>query len=299
MDTLEKTKTSTTTKSLVPPLPQLLIEPLVRAALVEDLGRAGDLTTDSIVPPEATMSGVIAARGPGMLAGQDLAALAFTLVDPAIRIERLLPDGSRLAKGDRVMRISGPARGILTAERVALNFLCQLSGVATATSVLVEAVAGTSATICCTRKTTPTLRVVEKYAVRAGGGANHRFGLDDAVLIKDNHIAVAGGLLEAVRRCKHGVGHLVKIEVEVDTLEQLDQALTTDVDAILFDNMDPPTMAEAVRRVKATGRKILTEASGRINAGNAKAIAATGVDLMSSGAITHSAPIIDLGLDYD
>jgi nicotinate-nucleotide pyrophosphorylase (carboxylating) len=233
------------------------------------------------------------------LAGQDLAALAFALVDPAIAVERLLPDGSRLAKPDRVMRISGPARGILTAERVALNFLCQLSGVATATAVLVEAVKGTQATICCTRKTTPTLRIIEKYAVRAGGGANHRFGLDDAVLIKDNHIAVAGGLLEAVRRAKQGVGHLVKIEVEVDTLEQLDQALTTDVDAILLDNMDPPTMTEAVRRVKATGRKILTEASGRINAGNAKAIAATGVDLMSSGAITHSSPIIDLGLDYD
>jgi nicotinate-nucleotide pyrophosphorylase (carboxylating) len=296
MAVMERAKAAQT---IVPPLPQLLIEPLVRAALVEDLGRAGDLTTDSIVPPEETMSGVIAARGSGVLAGQDLAALAFALVDPAIAVERLLPDGSRLAKPDRVMRISGPARGILTAERVALNFLCQLSGVATATAVLVEAVKGTGATICCTRKTTPTLRIIEKYAVRAGGGANHRFGLDDAVLIKDNHIAVAGGLLEAVRRAKQGVGHLVKIEVEVDTLEQLDQALTTDVDAILLDNMDPPTMTEAVRRVKATGRKILTEASGRINAGNAKAIAATGVDLMSSGAITHSSPIIDLGLDYD
>jgi nicotinate-nucleotide pyrophosphorylase (carboxylating) len=296
MAVMERAKAAQT---IVPPLPQLLIEPLVRAALVEDLGRAGDLTTDSIVPPEETMSGVIAARGSGVLAGQDLAALAFALVDPAIAVERLLPDGSRLAKPDRVMRISGPARGILTAERVALNFLCQLSGVATATAVLVEAVKGTQATICCTRKTTPTLRIIEKYAVRAGGGANHRFGLDDAVLIKDNHIAVAGGLLEAVRRAKQGVGHLVKIEVEVDTLEQLDQALTTDVDAILLDNMDPPTMTEAVRRVKATGRKILTEASGRINAGNAKAIAATGVDLMSSGAITHSSPIIDLGLDYD
>jgi nicotinate-nucleotide pyrophosphorylase (carboxylating) len=283
----------------IAPLPALLLEPLVRAALIEDLGRAGDLTTDAIVPAETTMSGVIAARGTGVLAGQDLAALAFTLIDPAIKIERLRADGTKLAKGDRVMRISGPARGILTAERVALNFLCQLSGIATATAALVESVKDTQATICCTRKTTPGLRIVEKYAVRAGGGANHRFGLDDAVLIKDNHIAVAGGLLEAVARAKRGVGHLVKIEVEVDTLEQLDQALTTDVDAILLDNMDPPTMAEAVRRVKKTGRKVLTEASGRINAGNAKEIAATGVDLMSSGALTHSAAIVDLGLDYD
>jgi nicotinate-nucleotide pyrophosphorylase (carboxylating) len=278
------------------PLPALLIEPIVRQALLEDLGRAGDITSTAIIPETDRMKGVIASRKPGVIAGTDAAVLAFRLVDPSIEVTVLKGDGSKVAKGDAVMRMSGPARAILTAERVALNFLCQLSGVATATAALVEAAKGHKAHIICTRKTTPGLRILEKHAVRAGGGSNHRFGLDDAVLIKDNHIAVSGGIRPALERVKKSVGHLVKIEVEVDSIGQLEEALECGADAVLLDNMTVAQMADAVKRVKG---RMLTEASGGITLETVAAIAATGVDMISSGWITHSAPALDLGLDAE
>lgn len=280
---------------IIPSLPTLMLEPVVRAALLEDLGRAGDITTDAIVPATAQAETVLAARQPGIVAGLDLAALAFRLIDPAIRIEVERPDGTRLAKGDRIATIAGPARGMLTAERVALNFLGHLSGVATAASTLVEAVKGHKASICCTRKTMPGLRALQKYAVRVGGGSNHRFGLDDAVLIKDNHVAVAGGIAPAIRRARDGVGHLVKIEVEVDTLAQLDEALAEGVDAVLLDNMTPEQLGQAVETI---GGRAIAEASGRITPQTAPAIAASGVDLISAGWLTHSATVLDIGLDW-
>ncbi|CAN7431241.1 carboxylating nicotinate-nucleotide diphosphorylase [Aminobacter sp. LjRoot7] len=276
------------------PLPEIMIEPLVRAALLEDLGRAGDITSDAIVPAGHQAKLVLAARQAGVVAGLDLAALAFRLIEPAIEMKVAKPDGSRLAPGDVIATLSGPARGLLTGERVALNFLSHLSGIATATAGIVDAVAGHKARIVCTRKTTPGLRALEKYAVRCGGGSNHRFGLDDAVLIKDNHIAISGGVRPAIERARANVGHLVKIEVEVDTLEQLDDVLKLGVDAVLLDNMSPETLTTAVKMV--AGRAI-TEASGRVNLTTAPAIAASGVDLISVGWLTHSAPILDIGLD--
>ena len=273
---------------------RLIIEPVVRAALLEDLGRAGDITTDAVVPAEARVEAVIAARQPGVLAGLDAALLAFELLDPALRIERLRGDGDRISRGETVAQISGRARGVLGAERTALNLLSRISGVATATRALADAIAGYKAKIVCTRKTTPGLRTLEKEAVRLGGGANHRFGLDDAMLIKDNHIALAGGVRQALERARRHAGHLVKIELEVDTLDQLAEALEVGVDSVQLDNMTPETLRRAVAMVD--GRAV-TEASGRINLETAPAIAATGVDLISSGWITHSAPILDLGLD--
>jgi nicotinate-nucleotide pyrophosphorylase (carboxylating) len=273
---------------------RFLIEPVVRAALLEDLGRAGDITTDAVVPAEATVEAVIAARQPGVLAGLDAALLAFELLDPALRIERLRTDGDRISRGETVAHINGRARGVLGAERTALNLLSRMSGVATATRALADAIAGYKAKIVCTRKTTPGLRALEKYAVRLGGGANHRFGLDDAMLIKDNHIALAGGVREALERARRHAGHLVKIELEVDTLDQLAEALEVGLDAVLLDNMTPETLRRAVAMVD--GRAV-TEASGRITPETAPAVAATGVDLISCGWITHSAPILDLGLD--
>ena len=278
-----------------PSLPMLMLEPLVRAALLEDLGRAGDLTTDAIVPATARAETALVARQAGVVAGLDLTSLAFRLVDPAIEIRIERPDGTRLAPGDLVATIAGPARGMLTAERVALNFLGHLSGVASATATLVEAVRGHKARICCTRKTMPGLRAVQKYAVRVGGGVNHRFGLDDAVLIKDNHVAVAGGVGAAIRAARAGTGHLVKIEVEVDTLAQLEEALAVGIDAVLLDNMKPDELAKAVRMID--GRAI-AEASGRITPQTAPAIAASGVDLISAGWLTHSASVLDIGLDW-
>lgn len=277
------------------PLPRLLVEPVVRAALLEDLGRAGDITTDAIVPPEARLTGVIGARQHGVIAGVDCARIAFALIDPAVSVAVERPDGARVAPGDVVLRLDGPARAILTAERVALNLLCRLSGVATATAGLVEvARPHGKAAIVCTRKTTPGLRALEKHAVRAGGGSNHRFGLDDAVLIKDNHVAVAGGIVPAIERARARAGHLVKIEVEVDTLTQLEEALSVGADAVLLDNMDPGTLRRAVAMI---GGRALSEASGRITRETVGAVAASGVDLISCGWITHSAAIIDLGLD--
>src|SRR5271169_2768293 len=262
---------------------RLLVEPIGRAALAEDLGRAGDITTDAVVPADARIDAVIAARQPGTLAGLDAALMAFELLDPTLELTRLCADGARVERGQEVARISGPARPVLAAERTALNLLCRLSGVATATRSLADAIEGHKATIVCTRKTTPGLRVLEKQAVRLGGGANHRFGLDDAMLIKDNHIALAGGVRPALERAKRHAGHLVKIELEVDTLDQLAEALAVGIDAVLLDNMTPETMCRAVAMVD--GRAI-TEASGRITRETAPAVAATGVDLISCGWIT-------------
>jgi nicotinate-nucleotide pyrophosphorylase (carboxylating) len=276
-------------------LPALLVEPVVRAALLEDLGRAGDITTDAVVPASVRTRAVIAARQPGIVAGLDCARIAFRLIDPAIEIAIHRADGDPIAAGDAIATVTGPARGVLTAERVALNFLCHLSGVATATSGLVDAVRGQRAKITCTRKTIPGLRALEKFAVRAGGGVSHRFGLDDGVLIKDNHIVAAGGIGAAIERARRAIGHMVKIEVEVETLAELDQALAAGVDAVLLDNMTPTMLAEAVRRI--AGRAV-SEASGRITRESAAAVAASGVDIISAGWITHSAPALDLGLDF-
>ena len=277
------------------PLPRLLVEPIVRAALLEDLGRAGDITTDAIVPASARLEGRIAARQDGVISGTDAAMIAFGLIDASVEVVVERGDGARVAPGDTVLRLHGPARAILTAERVALNLLCRLSGVATATASLVDAARPHGhARIVCTRKTTPGLRGLETHAVRAGGGSNHRFGLDDAVLIKDNHVAVAGGIVPAIERARRNAGHLVKIEVEVDTLGQLEEALSVGADAVLLDNMSPATLTEAVRLIDG---RALSEASGRINRETVGAVAASGVDLISVGWITHSAAIIDLGLD--
>jgi len=277
------------------PMSPITIEPLVRATLLEDLGRAGDLTTDAIVPVDIVATTVLTAREAGVVAGLDLAALAFRLVEPDIEVATRCSDGSEVSPGQVIATLRGRARGILTAERTALNFLNHLSGIATATKSMVVAVRAHKARIVCTRKTTPGLRSIEKYAVRAGGGSNHRFGLDDAVLIKDNHVAIAGGIRAAVERARAGVGHLVKIEVEVDTLAQLDEALGLRVDAVLLDNM---TLEDLRRAVAMVGDRAITEASGRIAPATAAQVAATGVDLISVGWLTHSAPVLDIGLDF-
>lgn len=277
-------------------LPALLVEPVVRAALLEDLGRAGDVTTDAVVPADASFAGRIVSRQAGTIAGTEPAALAFRLLDPAVKVAVDRPDGSAIDTGDTVMRISGPARAVLMGERVALNLLCHLSGIATSTAALVRAARSHKARITCTRKTTPNLRALEKYAVRAGGGVSHRFGLDDGVLIKDNHIAIAGGVREAILRARRAIGHMVKLEIEVDNLDQLGEALEVGVDAVLLDNMTPSMLRDAVSVI---GGCAIAEASGRITLENVAAVAATGVDIISVGWITHSAPILDLGLDAE
>jgi nicotinate-nucleotide pyrophosphorylase (carboxylating) len=271
----------------------LLIEPLVRMALAEDLGRAGDITSAATVPADTRAKVVMAARNEGRIAGLDLAEAAFRLLDATLKIKRLVPEGADVKKGDAVLEVEGNARAILAAERVALNFVGHLSGIATLTQKMVRA-AG-KAKIAATRKTTPGLRAVEKYAVIVGGGIPHRYGLDDAILIKDNHIAMAGGVAPAIRGAKLHAGHTVKIEVEVDTLAQLGEALAEGVDIIMLDNMSLEDMRRAVETVKG---RALVEASGGVTLERIPAIAATGVDLISSGAITHSAPHFDVGLDY-
>jgi nicotinate-nucleotide pyrophosphorylase (carboxylating) len=278
----------------LPTLYPLLYEALVRRTLEEDLGRAGDLTTDAIIPSGHRGVAQIVARAAGRVAGLDVAAAVFKALDPAIEVVLAVRDGEDAAAGATLGTVRGAARALLSGERSALNFLGHLSGIATVTRDLVAAVAPHGAKVVCTRKTTPGLRALEKYAVRAGGGANHRFGLDDAILIKDNHRAVAGGLTPAVRCARKVAGHLVKIEVEVDTLEQLDEALALGVDALLLDNMSLETLSEAVRRARG---KAITEASGGIRPDTAAAIAATGVDLLSVGWLTHSAPSLDVALD--
>ncbi|VDC26667.1 carboxylating nicotinate-nucleotide diphosphorylase [Pseudogemmobacter humi] len=277
------------------PLPRPAMEPAVRAALAEDLGLAGDLTSAAVVPADHRSALTAVARSEGVIAGLDLAELAFTLTDPACRMRRHVADGAQIGPGTRIFTAEGPSRSLLSAERTALNFLGHLSGIATATAGLVRAVAGTRAAIACTRKTTPLLRAFEKYAVRAGGGVNHRFGLFDAVLIKDNHIALAGGIRPALERARKTVGHMVKIEIEVDTLAQLREVMEIGADVVLLDNMPPEMLREAVGIVAG---RALTEASGRVTPATAAAIAASGVDLISVGWITHSAPVLDIGLDY-
>lgn len=280
--------------SWLPTLPSALVADAVRAALTEDLGRAGDITSIATIPDGAVAKAVIAARKPGTLAGLVLAERAFAEIDPAIEFKVLKRDGDKLTANAIVARVAGPARAILAAERVALNYLAHLSGIATETARLVALVAHTKARICCTRKTTPGLRAFEKYAVRCGGGWNHRFGLDDAILIKDNHIAVAGGVGEAILRARTFAGHLVKIEVEVDNLDQLADALAVGPDVILLDNMQPSMLRRAVKLIDG---RMKTEASGGITTASVAAVAETGVDYISSGWITHSAPALDLGLD--
>jgi nicotinate-nucleotide pyrophosphorylase (carboxylating) len=281
---------------ILPALSPFLVQAAARSALEEDLGRAGDVTTQAIIPAAAIATAKIVAREGGTIAGLPLARESFRLLDKDVRFEALVADGDRIAKDDIVARVSGAARAILSAERVALNFLGRLSGVASLTARYAERVAHTKAKICDTRKTTPGLRAFEKYAVRCGGGANHRFGLDDAVLIKDNHIAVAGGITAALRAAKSHVGHLVKIEIEVDTLAQLREVLAEGADAVLLDNMSVAQLREAVALVDG---RLLCEASGGVILENVMQVAETGVDLISVGALTHSARVLDLGLDID
>ena len=273
----------------------LLVEPIVAHALEEDLGRAGDITSDLIIPASKKARAKLVARKAGTIAGLICTEAALRLVDPDLKFTVKLPDGSRVKADAVVAMVEGSARSILTAERVSLNFTGHLSGVATATRALVDAVKGTKARIVDTRKTIPGLRVLEKYAVRCGGGFNHRFGLDDAILIKDNHIAAAGSITKAVKAARAGTAHMVKIEVEVDTLKQLEEALEIGVDTILPDNMPPETLRKAVAMAK--GRAVL-EASGNITLASVRSVAETGVDYISSGAITHSAPNLDVALDF-
>jgi len=276
-------------------LPRVLIERTVSEALREDLGSRGDITTGATVPAQATALATFGARRDGVISGLDVAAEAFRSVDPAVVFEPLVRDGDRVAPGSVVARVSGAARAILTGERVALNFLCHMSGIATLTRRYVDAVAGTRARIIDTRKTTPGLRAFEKYAVRCGGGANHRSGLYDAILIKDNHIVAAGGVEAAIESARAHAGHMVKIEVEVDDLASLEAALKHPIDAVLLDNMDVTVLRQAVKLVAG---RVITEASGGVNLDTVRGIAETGVDLISVGALTHSAPILDLGLDF-
>jgi nicotinate-nucleotide pyrophosphorylase (carboxylating) len=276
-----------------PPHP-LLVEPVVRAALEEDLGRAGDITSELAIPADKTATAALVARKAGRIAGLICAEAAFRLVDPELAFEVRLPDGSDAAPGAILATVTGSSRSILMGERVALNFAGPLSGTATATAALVKAVEGTKARITCTRKTLPGLRVLQKYAVRCGGGFNHRFGLDDAAMIKDNHIAAAGGIGPAMARLRASLGHMVKIEVEVESLSQLEEALSAGAGTILLDNMSLEQLHHAV--ALAGGRAVL-EASGNVTLATARAIAETGVDYISSGAITHSAPNLDIGLD--
>ncbi|SIT87018.1 carboxylating nicotinate-nucleotide diphosphorylase [Pontibaca methylaminivorans] len=279
----------------IAPLPRLLIEPAVRRALDEDLGTAGDITSAAVIPPDHRSAVAMVARRDGVIAGLDCAALACELVDPRITVTRHVSDGTAVRAGTRIASLAGPSRSLLTAERTALNFLCHLSGIASATAALVHLVDGTGTRITCTRKTTPGLRALEKHAVLAGGGASHRHSLADAMLIKDNHIAIAGGIRPALERARAMAGHMVKVEIEVDTLAQLAEVLEIGADVVLLDNMDIATLREAVAMV--AGRAV-TEASGTITPETARAVAATGVDLISLGWITHSAPALDIGLDF-
>lgn len=276
-------------------LPPFLVRQAVRKALGEDLGATGDITTDSIVPPDARAEAKIVARENGVIAGLELAEAAFKSLDSEARFVRALDDGGHVAVGATIATVAAKTRALLSAERVALNFLGRLSGIATLTARYVDAVKGTRARIVCTRKTTPGLRALEKYAVRMGGGVNHRFGLYDAVLVKDNHIAAAGGLRKALDALFAHAGHLVKIEVEVDTIDQLREALAYKIDAVLLDNMDTATIKEAVGIVKG---RVLTEASGGVSLETVRGIAETGVDLISVGALTHSPRSLDSSLEW-
>ncbi len=276
------------------PLPDLLIGPIVQAALAEDLGRAGDVTSQACVAADTRLRAVFVARKAGVIAGLACARLAISALDPSADFKAVAEDGTRVGAGEKLAWVDANARALLGAERVGLNLMSRLSGVATLTRAYVEAAEGTGATIADTRKTTPGLRALEKYAVRCGGGVNHRFGLDDAILIKDNHIAACGSVGEAVRRAKAAAGHLMKVEVEIDGLGQLEEALKYGPDVVMLDNFSLDDLAEAVRR--AAGRAVL-EASGGVTLETVRAIAETGVDVISVGALTHSASVLDIGLD--
>ncbi len=276
-------------------LPGYLVREAVVRALAEDIGR-GDITTDALIDESAMASGSLVAREAGIIAGLDLAEAAFRALDCDVKFEAVVVDGQAVGRGDAIARISGRARALLSAERVALNFMTHLSGIATLTRRYVDAAAGRKARIVDTRKTLPGLRVFEKYAVRMGGGGNHRFALDDGAMIKDNHVVAAGGIAPAVRRLKHAAGHMVKICCEVDRLDQIEEALGAGVDVVLLDNMDPAMLAAAVRMI--AGRAV-AEASGGVSIGTVAAIAASGVDVISVGRLTHSAPSLDIALDFD
>ncbi len=273
-----------------------LISAALDTAFTEDLGLAGDITSNLTIPDDAHARAAIVARKPGRIAGLPLAEAAFRRLDPNVSFETVIADGGDAEAGSEIARVEGKARTILSAERVALNYLGHLSGIATATRAYAQAIEDTSANICCTRKTTPGLRAFEKYAVLAGGGVNHRFGLFDAVLIKDNHIAASGGIGAAIKRARLGAGHLVKIEIEVDRLEQLEEALRYPVDAVLLDNMSLEDLRKAVKMCRE--RNIILEASGGVTLDTVRAIAETGVNVISSGALTHSASVLDIGLDF-
>lgn len=276
-------------------LPDVIVEKAVRYALEEDLGLAGDITTRATVGNDVAAKAAIVARKDGRIAGLQCAETAFRIVDPSVKFSAAVQDGADIVPGIQVATISGSAASILTGERVALNFLCHLSGIATLTRSYVEAISGTNTSICCTRKTTPGLRALEKFAVRMGGGQNHRFGLYDAVLIKDNHIATAGGIKQAVEAARRQAGHMIKVEVEVDTLDQLDELLELPADVVMLDNMSIKELEAAVAKIRG---KLVTEASGGVNLETVREIAETGVDLISVGALTHSSPTLDLGLDF-
>ncbi len=276
-------------------LPPLLVEQAVAAALDEDLGQAGDITTDAIIPPDARGKAAIVAWTEGVVAGLDLAEAAFRILDPEVKFARVVADGQKVAAAGVIAKVEGNTRALLTGERTALNFLNRLSGIATLTARFVAAVESTKARIACTRKTTPNLRAFEKYAVRVGGGINHRFGLYDAVLVKDNHIAAAGGIANALKMIRARIGHLVKIEVEVETLRQLEEALCYPIDAVLLDNMDVETMKTAVNLVKG---RVVTEASGGVTLETVGEIARTGVDVISVGALTHAPRSLDSSLEW-
>lgn len=279
---------------LTPP-PFLVYENLLKTALAEDLGLAGDLTSEVAVPVAARARTEIRVRHLGRIAGLPMALDTFRLVSPEITVEVRTPDGTDVAPGDTIAVVEGPARAVLTGERVALNILQRLSGIATVTRQAADAARPHGARVACTRKTTPGLRALEKYAVRVGGGVNHRFGLDDGILVKDNHIAAAGGLDAVLDRIRDRVGHMVKVQVEVDSLEQLETLLKRPVDAVLLDNMGPATLREAVAMVAG---RMVTEASGGIRPEMVGDYAAAGVDILSLGWLTHSAPSLDLGLDF-
>ena len=282
---------------MIPSLPDLLIEPVVRLALAEDLGRTGDVTARACIPEGSRLRAAFVARKPGVLAGVDCVRLAARILDPGAAVEQRLRDGATFEAGATLVEVEADARALLAAERTALNLLGRLCGIGTLTRTYVEAVAGTGVRIADTRKTTPGLRALEKHAVLCGGGLNHRFGLDDAILIKDNHVAVCGGVGEAVRRARAAAGHLMKVEVEVDGLDQLDEALAERPDVIMLDNFTLPMLREAVARVTDRPARPVLEASGGVSLDTVRGIAETGVDVISVGALTHSAPSLDIGLD--
>ena len=280
------------------PLPNIVLRPMVERALVEDFGNSGDITARLLVPAEATGSLVMRARESGIIAGMQAAQMTYDLVDPSVTFEILAPTGSTVTEGEIIARISGPSRSLLSAERVALNFLGRMSGIATLTSKYVELTSGTSARIAATRKTTPGLRALEKQAVLAGGGFTHRESLSAAIMIKDNHIALAGGVDAALKAIKKNADHMAKVSVEVDTIEQLRKVLVWGPDVVLLDNMGPEKLKEAVKiTVKFDGRTPTLEASGGVNLRTVKGLAETGVDIISIGALTHSAPNFDIGMD--